>query len=62
MSHPQVYAPAAPQLLTFVLGALVGEISTLVLLWDLGQLIALSGMPFGGAVVGVCAAGIIQRT
>jgi hypothetical protein len=43
-------------LLSFVVGAIVGEVTTFALLCDLGILTAVSGMPFGGAAFGVCAA------
>ena len=43
-------------LLSFVIGAIVGEVTTFALLIDLGILTAVTGMPFGGAVFGVCAA------
>ena len=49
-------------LLAFLLAAIVGEIATVALLWELGTLIAFGGMPFGGALCGVCAAGMAQRT
>ena len=42
-------------LLSFVAGALVDEVATVSLLRDLGALTAVGGMPFGGAVLGVCA-------
>jgi hypothetical protein len=43
-------------LLSFVVGAIVGEVTTVTLLWELGAGLAVGGMPFGGAVLGVCAA------
>jgi hypothetical protein len=55
-------APERCALLAFVLAAVVGEVTTVVLLWDFGLSVALSGMPLGGGILGVCAAGMAQRT
>ena len=49
-------AVAGTPLLSFVVGSIFGEVTTFTLLCDLGILTAVSGMPFGGAVFGVCAA------
>ena len=42
-------------LLSFVLASIVGEVATFALLLDFGMFIAVTGMPFGGALVGLCA-------
>ena len=48
-------------LVAFVVAAILGQLATVAILWDLGMLIAMSAMPFGGAIlIGVLAAG--QRT
>jgi hypothetical protein len=48
--------PADDSVVAFVVAAIVGEITTVTLLWDLGLLLAIGGMPLGGAILGVCAA------